>query len=318
MSGEIKQTAACGACGPAVAVRANCVAEYGPEWEYAGPGVCNECTFDGIIGTRARCRHVARLAPKRECCMQWLTSDALVDPKLTCNPEYSLANCASEIAGYCAEGDRILYNSYCKRWRALRPDDADAVMADYCLRSLHAPECKTWCKNKSAAGSAICDSAAWSWCQVYGKDGSGKVLPFCACLLSPVDDIGVNPKCYDRDCINGGYMTQNMSVTACPNVVTCNMALSLANTGANLVNVIPEQTCGNTSGAPVYTPLAPAAPNATTTGSSVAAPTPGATAGATLDPAFMFVLFLFVIVLLTLIGIGVYALVKKLRDRRRV
>ncbi len=262
MSGEIRYTSECGACGPAVQARASCTGELGDEWSYDGYGSCNDCQFNCVsfgllgnactVGTRAKCKHVSYLGDKTACCL----GRGSGDPKKTCNPTYNISNpaCDGAYIDYCKVNDRILKDPICQNWRNVRPDQSKVILKAYCAAHLDAPECKTWCSTRT---DGTCDDIAVAWCKEHPAD------PFCSCISSPLTDVkfGINPKCVDRKCIDTGYITSNMRTTACPDITNCEVQSLLENSGVQLAGVTINQQCGSGASASVNTseasPLSP-------------------------------------------------------------
>jgi hypothetical protein len=89
----------------------------------------------------------------------------------------------------------------------------------------------------------------------YCANPKNKDQPACNCLNSPVMSVDggkYNPLCIDPKCINGGYVTTNMTARDCPNIVDCRTQLAIEEVGGSvdLTNVRIDQNCGNTSAAP--------------------------------------------------------------------
>ncbi len=252
MSGEIRYSSACGACGPAVKAVASCVGEFGDEWEYTDYGSCNDCGFNCVsfgalgtactAGTRAKCKHISYLGNKTSCCL----GDGPGIAKYTCNPAYTVSNpvCDDTYATYCAAGDRIIKDPKCVNWRNIRPAQSAQTLQQYCTKHLGAQECREWCKAQADAGNGVCDVDVQSWCNSHPSD------PYCACIKSPLQDprYGINPKCNDRKCIDGGYITQNMRNTNCPDITNCEVQTAMMNSGVQLSGVTINQSCGKSSG----------------------------------------------------------------------
>lgn len=288
MSGEIKYTAACAACGPAVEAGASCTKEFGDEWAYAGYGQCGRCGFNCIyniftgkndictLGTNAMCKHVRYSADPTACCLGTSTSG-------TCDPKYTPAsgNCDSALANYCAQGDRIVTDPKCINWRNVRPDASRATLKGFCINNLGRKECQDWCRQ--AGGD--CDSAVIGWCSTHHDD------PYCTCINSAITDpkYGINPKCVDSKCLSTGYITQNMKNTACPDITNCEVQAQLINSGISLAGVTINQNCGKS---PTTQPSVPPQP---TPGSTV--PTQPAASVSLLSNQWV-ILFIFIFIVL--------------------
>jgi hypothetical protein len=65
--------------------------------------------------------------------------------------------------------------------------------------------------------------------------------------MSPLSDpkYGVNPKCFDKNCVAGGYMTTSMLAASCPNIVNCDVQAQLLNSGVSLSGLTINQNCGS-------------------------------------------------------------------------
>lgn len=236
MSGEIRYTETCGACGPAVTGMASCVNEFGEEWEYAGYGDCGMAPCSAF-GTRAKCRHVRYSADKAACCLGTNT-----DPRRTCDPKYTIGTggCDDVMAEYCAVGDRIMTDPKCINWANQRPAAARQLQTNYCLANMDKHVCRQWCKQRAAENDGICDTAFMAWCEVNSAD------PMCSCIKSPLSTkYGINPRCNDRACIDTGYIPVNMRNSACPNVVDCSVQATLINSGVQLTGLTVDQKCAS-------------------------------------------------------------------------
>lgn len=255
MSGQIKYTRMCGACGPAVTARAKCTAEYGNEWAYDGFGPCDMCRWGWLnwtIGTKAKCKHVSYLGSPTDCCLGRDTG------KNSCDPDYrpGSAACDSALAAYCRVGDRMNSDNRCIQWGNVRPEGSRQIKSEYCLANLGVKECQTWCKNETVAGRGTCDNAMTNYCK-----GAGANSAICSCINSKLADpnIGINPKCIDSNCIRSGYITQNMYNTNCPNITNCDVQMDIINTGILTANFDVNQECGQTNApnrdTPSETPL---------------------------------------------------------------
>ncbi len=249
MSGEIRYTSACGACGPAVQARASCTGEFGDEWGYDGYGSCGDCSYDCVsfgllgdactVGTRAKCKHLSYLGDKASCCMgKGPGSNA----KNTCNPSYNISNpeCDTTYSAYCSVSDRIISDPICMNWRNIRPEQSRQLLQSYCLANMDAYGCREWCSALSRKGDGTCDQAMQTWCN------SHPASPICTCIKSPLADpkYGINPKCNDRNCIDTGYLTSNMRSTNCPDITNCDVQTKLLNSGVQLAGVVINQSCG--------------------------------------------------------------------------
>lgn len=130
----------------------------------------------------------------------------------------------------------------------------DNTFLQYCagttngVSNMDAP-CKAW----ASQNTAIADPLVINYCKSHPTD------PFCYCINSPAQSKQImNPKCIDANCIKYGYQTTSMQQAPCPNIITCNMQVDLANAGTQLGNSIQlEQGCGNNGtttggGAPLY------------------------------------------------------------------
>jgi len=248
---ETKYTSACGACGPAVSAIASCAGEFGPEWVFDGPGECNMCQFNCTdfgflgtactVGTKAKCRRVSYLGDKTSCCLGNGTGNA--DKRITCDPALGPASvqCNPAYTAYCAVGDRIMSDPKCIAWKNQQPGAARATIQNYCVNNIGDPRCRAWCSNVAAAGDGTCDTAVRAWCELNPAD------QYCACIKSPLQNpkLGVNPKCNDAKCLAGGYLTQNMMMTACPDITDCSILIPMSNSGVQLAGVNVTQTCGN-------------------------------------------------------------------------
>jgi hypothetical protein len=248
MSGEIKYTSSCGACGPAVQAIASCTSEYGDEWDYDGHGSCDQCKFNcvsfGLLGTactagtKAKCKHISYLGEKTSCCL----GNGPGIAKYTCNPSYTAANdeCNSVYADYCATGDRIISDPKCVNWRNMQPAASQQILQNYCVQNVNNPSCREWCKSRADAGDGVCDVNVQKWCDEHPSE------PYCSCVKSPLADpkFGINPKCNDRKCIDTGYITQNMRNTNCPDITNCDVQSKLLNSGVQLTGVTINQSCG--------------------------------------------------------------------------
>ncbi len=171
----------------------------------------------------------------------------------------------------------------------------DAVMKLFCTAdNMGNPICRTWCQNHTD----ICDVPMFAYCDAHADD------PFCACIKSPANTKGIiNPKCADAKCMTGGYLTTNMSRTACPNIVDCSVQAGLQNNGVSIgsgTSIV--QNCGQSTdtGSATVTPLntIPVIPP-----DALAAGAAGAN-----SPFSLSMIFLFKFVLLIAVGVGVYAL----------
>ncbi len=249
MSGEIRYTSACGACGPAVQARVSCTGEFGDEWGYDSYGSCGDCSYDCVsfgllgnactVGTRAKCKHLSYLGDKASCCMGKGPGS---NTKNTCNPSYNISNpeCDSTYATYCAKDDKIIRDPICINWRNIRPEQSRQILQSYCLDHMEAPECRQWCTTLSEKGDGTCDQAMQAWCNKFPQS-----LP-CTCIKSPLADpkYGINPKCNDRACIDTGYLTANMRSTNCPDITNCDVQTKMLNSGVQLAGVVINQSCG--------------------------------------------------------------------------
>lgn len=121
------------------------------------------------------------------------------------------------------------------------------ALAKYCANpaSLGDQNCRTWCANNPT----VCDSAVIQYCGMHPTD------VFCGCITSQAAVRGiVNPKCVDRKCLNGGYLTAAMQSGACPSIISCDIKLNLMNSGVELGSSIPiQQNCGGTQNSTVTT-----------------------------------------------------------------
>lgn len=236
MSGEKKYANECGACGPAVVQTMSCSGEFGPEWDFAEPGYCGQCSFGGVIGTRGLCVHARYLGEPSKCCF----GDA-PSVNTTCGSEYTLGSksCEQQYFARC-RGAASVTDQKCVEWSRIRPDIADPVIQSFCVNNMNTPECQAFCRR-----AGTCDLAAQRYCETKPGD------PFCACIKSPMVDprYGINPKCNDRKCIDSGYLTSNMRATACPDITNCDIQAKLLNSGAMLSGVTINQNCGNAANA---------------------------------------------------------------------
>lgn len=115
------------------------------------------------------------------------------------------------------------------------------ALAKYCANpaSLGDQNCRTWCANNPT----VCDSAVMQYCGMHPND------VFCGCITSQAAVRGiVNPKCVDRKCLNGGYLTAAMQSGQCPSIISCDIKLTLDNSGVEIGSSIPiQQNCGGES-----------------------------------------------------------------------
>lgn len=307
---ETKYTSACGSCGPAVTAVASCTGEFGPEWTFDGPGECNMCQWGcvdfGLLGTactagtKAKCRRISYLGDKTSCCLGNGTGNA--DKRITCDPALGPASvqCNPAFAAYCAVGDRIMGDAKCIAWKNQQPGAARATVQDYCTANIGDPRCRDWCSNLAAAGDGTCDNAVRAWCELNPAD------KYCACIKSPLQNpkLGINPKCNDAKCLAGGYLTQNMKMTACPDITDCSILIPMSNSGVQLAGVNVTQTCGNkptvstggvgSSGVGINngTTVTPTGPGTTST----APPSPG------LSTQFLLILLVLIAVLVSVVA----------------
>ena len=165
-----------------------------------------------------------------------------------CDPKYNLGsgNCDSLMASYCSYDGRIVKDKKCREWLDQRPDAARQIATSHCLDNLDDPRCRDWCRNESAAGRNTCDMAAGQWCNFYPND------QFCSCIKSPLQQKhNINPKCNDSRCLMGGYLTQNMRITPCPDVTNCTIQAKILNSGIQVANMTLDQRCGDAAAAEV-------------------------------------------------------------------
>lgn len=117
------------------------------------------------------------------------------------------------------------------------------ALAKYCANpaSLGDQNCRTWCANNPT----VCDSAVMQYCGMHPND------VFCGCVNSQASVRGiVNPKCVDRKCLGGGYLTAAMQSGSCPSIISCDIKLNLMNSGVELGSSIPiQQNCGGSQNA---------------------------------------------------------------------
>lgn len=313
MSGEIRYTSACGACGPAVQDKASCVGEFGDEWAYSDYGSCGDCQFNcvdfGLLGTactngaKAKCKHISYLGDKTSCC---LGRGPGSNAKNSCNPTYNISNpeCDQTYATYCSTGDRIITDSICKNWRNIRPQQSRQILQNYCTTHLDDPACRTWCKSIADGGDGACDAAVQEWCNSHPDD------PYCTCIKSPLQNpkYGINPKCNDRKCIDTGYITANMRNTYCPDITNCDIQAQMANSGVQLTGVTINQNCGKNTPVPAPVMQGSVSSNSTSTqvppteimGSILSDWLPGVSVLGTIidmSPMYLFV-FIFIILVL--------------------
>jgi hypothetical protein len=199
-----------------------------------------------------------------------------------------LACCRGQADGYC--GKFIAGSAACNE-----------VNLQYCPYNMHEAQCKDWVDRNPALG----DNAVLTWCKSRPTD------PYCSCIYSVAKSkFGVNPKCIDDKCIRYGYTPSAMRIP-CPNVISCEMQVNMANSGVQIgSNVNLAQNCGNT------TTTAAAKPNTSTTLSSangsttvkqVALPPPAQPQSNTWTILLAFFFFVLIIVA----SLGIYYVMKK-------
>lgn len=153
---------------------------------------------------------------------------------------YTVPTIAQQVS--CCRGQS---DSFCGKYL---PGSAacDDTNMNYCPNVMDS-QCRSWCDKNPA----LCDNMVIAWCNKNPTD------PYCACIKSPAGSkLAVNPKCFDLNCIKTGYQTTSMRSINCPSIVSCEMQVSVANSGTQLGTYIPlEQNCGAKT-TTAYTPPA--------------------------------------------------------------
>jgi hypothetical protein len=154
------------------------------------------------------------------------------------------------VNAYCTTNPR---NVLCARF----PNLNDTIMRQNITipSNLQYPAAQEWCRKNPG----LCDIPASRYCSDNALSGSGATKDvFCSCLNSPVSRY--NPLCVDRTCLAGtnqiprksnglgGYVTNNMTILPCPNIVDCNTQIALEAAGRITTgNITLSQNCGNTT-----------------------------------------------------------------------
>lgn len=246
MSGNVIYSQGCGACGPAVTAKVSCSDEYGPEWEYAGyVDSCGMCKIGGtlVIGTKAKCIHTRYTADPTSCCLNNGVSN---QSQRTCDPKYAIGkpDCDAAIQQYCQISNRSFTDKICQQYNNNNPAFIKSTKINYC-KSNFDDNCKSFANELVSNNDFSLDQSMISYCS------SNPLDEICNCINSPIAKLkgNNNPKCYDDKCIRYGYPTQNMQNTSCPNIVTCDQQILLANSGAQLSNTLKlDQNCGQNTG----------------------------------------------------------------------
>lgn len=246
------------------------------EWGGLGPG-CNMDAFNygcekkdswmgGSKPTVVRTRYNGGAV---ECC---LADGAAIVTDRTCDPQYKNPNgnaCIQSMMNYCSTGSAIYNIAKCRDWANAQPAAAKELQLRYAKLNPGDPNSLSFCKNLAAKGDSSCDDIYINFCRANPNHAA------CSCINSVVAKAGlnVNPSCIDNVCFTGsGYQTLNMLSKPCPNVVSCDMKVTLNQNGYSLNTNVPiSQNCGNNNG-----PTAPAATPGTYNGAqgSVSVQTP--------------------------------------------
>lgn len=235
MIGEVLSTGLCRPCGSGNTWGpGDCRDYFGREYSYIGENSCNyDCKVAGVSpGTSARCQKTSYGGLKKDCCLDGKSRSGSCDP----NFNTSSPSCDEVFIQHCSTGNNIITDDRCIRWQNSRNHIAFPIMKKYCESNPGISECVTWCRNNSG----VCDDVYTRWC--VNNDNL-----LCACINSPLQKIGANPRCNDKLCINHGIITKNMIDSKCPSVIDCSIQVPMKNSGAQLVNINIDQKCSDNS-----------------------------------------------------------------------
>lgn len=237
--------AGCGACGSQDTWGPGVCSGLGQGWIYDGGNGCGSCGLGGtaVAGMQVKCKYSSYSGSPQSCCTN--------DNKNGCDPSWVPSNsaCSSTMQNYCSmqeirtplgvlPGTDPISDPKCQEWMGAQPTVADPIWVSYCANKLDKQECKDWCSSQTGGQ---CDTIVTNWCKTNPSD------PYCACINSSVQDpkYGINPKCVDANCIKSGFITQNMRITACPDLTNCDVQAKVINSGISMANIQISPNCGN-------------------------------------------------------------------------